>query len=95
MAERHKSKDTIGVYDTAGAYQVVKVSARLFLPRGTGTKPSQHFPVPTSCLASISLAPTGNYLAVWEGSLEVGVMKPSNLAQVLIRPDSTNSSSTR
>ena len=63
----------IGVYDTTGACQVVKVSARLFLPRDTGTKPSQHFPVPTSCLASISLAPTGNYLAVWEGSLEVHV----------------------
>jgi len=73
LAERHKSKDTIGVYDTAGAYRVVKVSPWLFLPHGTGTKPSQHFPVPTSCLASISLAPTGNYLAVWEGSLEVNV----------------------
>jgi len=73
LAERHKSKDTIGVYDTEGAYRVVEVSARLFLPRGTGTKPSQHFPVPTSCLASISLAPTGNYLAIWEGSLEVNV----------------------
>jgi hypothetical protein len=28
----HISKDTISVYDTAGAYWVVKVSVRLFLP---------------------------------------------------------------
>ena len=82
------------MYDAADGYRVVKVGVMSFLPRGTGTKPSQHFPVPTSCLASISLASTGNYLAVWEGSLEVGVMKASNLAQVLIRPNSTNSSST-
>ena len=60
------------MYDTADGYRVVKVGVMLFLPHGIGTKPSQHFPVPTSCLASISLAPTGNYLAVWEGSLEVG-----------------------
>ena len=31
----------------------------------------QHFPLPTSSLASVSLSPTGNYLAVWEGPLEV------------------------
>lgn len=68
------------MYDTEGAYRVVKVSVGLFLPCGIGTKPSQHFPVPTSCLASISLAPTGNYLAVWEGSLEVAVMKLFTLA---------------
>jgi len=83
------------VYDTADSYRVVKVSARLSLPRETGTKPSQHFPVPTSCLASISLAPTGNYLAVWEGSLEVGVIYLFILACVLIRSGSINSSSTR
>ena len=95
LAERHKSKDTIGVYDASGAYEVVKVSARLLLPRGTGTKPSQHFSVPTSCLASISLAPTGNYLAVWEGSLEVSVIQLPIPVCVLIHPDSTSSSSTR
>ena len=31
----------------------------------------QHFPLPTGSLASLSLSPTGNYLAVWEGPLEV------------------------
>ena len=83
------------MYDAAGAYQVVKVSERLFPPCDTGTKPSQHFPVPTSCLASISLAPTGNYLAVWEGSLEVNTRRLPTSVHILIRHDSTNSSSIR
>lgn len=83
------------MYDTADGYRVVKVSARQSLPRGIGTKPSQHFPVPTSCLASISLAPTGNYLAVWEGSLEVNPVWVPALTHILIQPDSINSSSTR
>ena len=83
------------MYDVADGYRVVKVGVMPFPPRGAGTKPSQHFPVPTSCLASISLAPTGNYLAVWEGSLEVGIMKLSTLARGSTRPDSINSSSTR
>ncbi|KAI0653693.1 YVTN repeat-like/Quino protein amine dehydrogenase [Cubamyces menziesii] len=53
LAERHKSKDTLGVYDAHEAYRLVR-----------------HFPLPTGSLASLSLSPTGNYLAVWEGPLE-------------------------
>ncbi|RPD56789.1 WD repeat-containing protein 8 [Lentinus tigrinus ALCF2SS1-7] len=53
LAERHKSKDTLGVYDAHEAYRLVR-----------------HFPLPTSSLASVSLSPTGNNLAVWEGPLE-------------------------
>ncbi|KAK7034731.1 hypothetical protein VNI00_012138 [Paramarasmius palmivorus] len=54
LAERHKSKDTLGLYDAAESYKLVR-----------------HFPLPTSSLASFSLSPTGNHLAVWEGILEV------------------------
>lgn len=32
---------------------------------------AQHFPLPTANLASLSLSPTGDALAVWEGALEV------------------------
>ncbi|TBU44554.1 WD repeat-containing protein 8 [Dichomitus squalens] len=53
LAERHKSKDTLGVYDAHEAYRLVR-----------------HFPLPTGSLSSLSLSPTGNYLAVWEGPLE-------------------------
>ncbi|KAI0739593.1 YVTN repeat-like/Quino protein amine dehydrogenase [Daedaleopsis nitida] len=53
LAERHKSKDTLGVYDAHEAYRLVR-----------------HFPLPTGSLSSVSLSPTGNYLAVWEGPLE-------------------------
>lgn len=57
LAERHKSKDTLGVYDAADSYKLVR-----------------HFPLPTSSLASLALSPTGNHLAVWEGSLEYKVV---------------------
>ncbi|KAI0053377.1 YVTN repeat-like/Quino protein amine dehydrogenase [Auriscalpium vulgare] len=53
LAERHKSKDTIGVYDAAEAYKL-----------------SRHYPLPTAAMASLSLSPTGNDLAVWEGALD-------------------------
>ncbi|RDX44321.1 WD repeat-containing protein 8 [Lentinus brumalis] len=53
LAERHKSKDTLGVYDAHEAYRLVR-----------------HFPLPTGSMASVSLSPTGNHLAVWEGPLE-------------------------
>ncbi|KAJ7092601.1 hypothetical protein C8R44DRAFT_816099 [Mycena epipterygia] len=53
LAERHKSKDTAGVYDTADSYKLVR-----------------HFPLPTSSLASLTLSPTGNHLAIWEGPIE-------------------------
>ncbi|KAF8647930.1 hypothetical protein AX16_006462 [Volvariella volvacea WC 439] len=53
LAERHKSKDTVGVYDTSDAYRLVR-----------------HFPLPTTSVASLSLSPTGNHLAIWEGPLE-------------------------
>ncbi|KAI0348400.1 YVTN repeat-like/Quino protein amine dehydrogenase [Trametopsis cervina] len=53
LAERHKSKDTLGIYDAAEGYRLVR-----------------HFPLPTATLASLSLSPTGNHLAVWEGVLE-------------------------
>ncbi|THH17388.1 hypothetical protein EW146_g3401 [Bondarzewia mesenterica] len=53
LAERHKSKDTLGVYDTADAFKLAR-----------------HYPLPTSSMSSMSLSPTGNHLAVWEGPLE-------------------------
>ncbi|KAL0951356.1 hypothetical protein HGRIS_008060 [Hohenbuehelia grisea] len=53
LAERHKSKDTIGLYDAAEEYRLMR-----------------HFQLPTTSLASLSLSPTGNHLAVWEGPLE-------------------------
>ncbi|KIK70863.1 hypothetical protein GYMLUDRAFT_974661 [Collybiopsis luxurians FD-317 M1] len=53
LAERHKSKDTLGLYDASDAYKLVR-----------------HFPLPTSSLASFSLSPSGNHIAVWEGPLE-------------------------
>ncbi|KAI0067787.1 YVTN repeat-like/Quino protein amine dehydrogenase [Artomyces pyxidatus] len=53
LAERHRSKDTLGVYDTVDSYKLAR-----------------HYPLPTSSMASLSLSPTGNYLAVWEGPLE-------------------------
>ncbi|GJE94941.1 WD40 repeat domain-containing protein [Phanerochaete sordida] len=56
LGERHKSKDTLGVYDTSQSYRLVR-----------------HFPLPSSSLASMSLSPAGNVLAVWEGPLEYKV----------------------
>ncbi|KIP11638.1 hypothetical protein PHLGIDRAFT_458424 [Phlebiopsis gigantea 11061_1 CR5-6] len=53
LGERHKSKDTLGVYDTHQSYRLVR-----------------HFPLPSASLASISLSPLGNHVAVWEGPLE-------------------------
>jgi len=53
LAERHKSKDMVSVYDAADSYKTVR-----------------HFPVQTASLASLSLSPTGNNLAIWEGPLE-------------------------
>ncbi|PPQ67059.1 hypothetical protein CVT25_005660 [Psilocybe cyanescens] len=53
LAERHKSKDTLGIYDATQAYKLVR-----------------HFPLPTSSIASLSLSPNGNYIAVWEGPIE-------------------------
>ncbi|EKM54295.1 uncharacterized protein PHACADRAFT_123237 [Phanerochaete carnosa HHB-10118-sp] len=53
LGERHKSRDTLGVYDTSQSYRLVR-----------------HFPLPSSSLASVSLSPAGNVLAVWEGPLE-------------------------
>ncbi|KAF8230672.1 WD repeat-containing protein 8 [Tricholoma matsutake] len=53
LAERHKSRDTLGIYDTLDSYKLVR-----------------HFPLPTASLFSLSLSPTGNNLAVWEGPLE-------------------------
>ncbi|KAI0094960.1 WD repeat-containing protein 8 [Irpex rosettiformis] len=53
LAERHKSKDTLGIYDTTEGYRLVR-----------------HFPLPTGSLASLSLSPAGDVLAVWEGALE-------------------------
>ncbi|KAF9056497.1 WD repeat-containing protein 8 [Panaeolus papilionaceus] len=53
VAERHKSRDTLGVYDASDAYRLVR-----------------HFPVSTTAFASLSLSPTGNHIAVWDGPLE-------------------------
>ena len=72
LAERHKSKDTLGVYDTAGSYKLVRVCFLPFYHHVLLTIPLQkHFPLPTSSLASLALSPTGNHVAVWEGLLEV------------------------
>ncbi|KAF8078745.1 hypothetical protein FPV67DRAFT_1466293 [Lyophyllum atratum] len=53
LAERHKCKETLGIYDVPDSYKLVR-----------------HFPLPTASLSSLSLSPTGNYLAAWEGPLE-------------------------
>ncbi|KAH9838777.1 YVTN repeat-like/Quino protein amine dehydrogenase [Rhodofomes roseus] len=53
LAERHKSKDAMGVYDATSTYRMVR-----------------HFPLPTALFAALSLSPTGNHVAVWEGPLE-------------------------
>ncbi|KAF9569883.1 WD40 repeat-like protein [Agrocybe pediades] len=53
LAERHKSKDTLGVYDATQSFKLVR-----------------HFPLPTSSIASLALSPNGNYVAIWEGSLD-------------------------
>ncbi|KAH0590872.1 WD repeat-containing protein 8 [Termitomyces sp. J132] len=53
LAERHKSKETLGVYDALDSYKLTR-----------------HFPLPTVSLSSLSLSPTGDHLAVWEGPLE-------------------------
>ncbi|CAL1695316.1 unnamed protein product [Somion occarium] len=56
IAERHKSKDTLGVYDASELYRLVR-----------------HFPLPTSTLASLSISPNGDYVAIWEGPMEFRV----------------------
>ncbi|KAI0320374.1 YVTN repeat-like/Quino protein amine dehydrogenase [Amylostereum chailletii] len=66
LAERHKSKDTLGVYDTADSYKLVR-----------------HYPLPTSSLSSLSLSPTGNHVAVWEGPLEYKLFILSLTGEVL------------
>ncbi|GJJ08763.1 hypothetical protein Clacol_002982 [Clathrus columnatus] len=53
LAERHKSKDTLGVYDTTQQYKLIR-----------------HVPLPSTSLASLSLSPTGNNIAIWESPLE-------------------------
>lgn len=72
IAERHKSKDTLGVYEATEGYKLVRVCCRhrdcywLFT-----TTFYKHFLLPTTTFASFSLSPTGNNVAVWEGPLEV------------------------
>lgn len=70
LAERHKSKDTVGVYDTADSYKLVRVGIFISRPKSFSSF-GQHFPLPTSSLASLALSPTGNHLAIWEGPIEV------------------------
>ncbi|KAG6878628.1 hypothetical protein C0993_001151 [Termitomyces sp. T159_Od127] len=53
LAERHKSRETLGVYDVLDSYKLIR-----------------HFPLPTVSLSSLSLSPTGDHLAVWEGPFE-------------------------
>ncbi|EPQ60552.1 YVTN repeat-like/Quino protein amine dehydrogenase [Gloeophyllum trabeum ATCC 11539] len=53
LAERHKSRETLGLYDTEDSYKLVR-----------------HYPLPTASLSSLSVSPTGNHVAVWEGPLE-------------------------
>ncbi|GLB36033.1 putative WD40 repeats [Lyophyllum shimeji] len=66
LAERHKSKETLGLYDASDCYKLVR-----------------HFPLPTTSLSSLSLSPTGNYLAAWEGPLEYKLYV-LNLAGIVI-----------
>lgn len=37
----------------------------------TGRVAEKHFTLPITSLASLAVSPTGNHLAVWEGSIEV------------------------
>lgn len=78
LAERHKSKDTIGVYDAAEEYKLARVRLSFLLmfsqPLMTSSPAyfdQQHYPLPTSYMSSLSLSPTGNHLAIWEGPMEV------------------------
>jgi WD repeat-containing protein WRAP73 len=79
LAERHKSKDTLGVYDALDAYKLARVSFRFFwsLVHMSVDSNIQHVLLPSSSLSSISLSPTGNHLAVWEGPLEVAAFSSS------------------
>jgi len=70
LGERHKSKDTLGVYDTVDSFKLMRVSRTVCL-YCSKLKTIQHFPLPTSSLSSFSVSPTGNHIAVWEGPLEV------------------------
>ncbi|KAG5340606.1 hypothetical protein C0989_001048 [Termitomyces sp. Mn162] len=71
LAERHKSKETLGVYDALDSYKLTRVSELLKDPSAPYDEAAQHFPLPTVSLSSLSLSPTGDHLAVWEGPLEV------------------------
>ena len=72
LAERHRSRDMLGVYDTVEGYKQARVwiNPSLSKPANNGD-PSQHFTVPTSSLASLAISPTGKHVAVWDGPLEV------------------------
>jgi hypothetical protein len=73
LAERHKSKDTIGIYDATNSFSIARVSLScdsMLLSTIKITK-IKHFPLPTSSMNSLALSPRGNHIAVWEGPLEV------------------------
>lgn len=83
LAERHKSKDTLGVYEATDQYKLVRVCCLSSLLSNITLTSRQHFPLPTSSLASISLSPTGNHIAVWEGPLEVSSILALKLEEIL------------
>ena len=72
LAERHKSRDVIGIYDVQDHFKQVRVSVTEYSPLLSVPKHySQHFDTPTSSLSSFVISPTGGHIAVWESPLEV------------------------
>lgn len=71
LAERHKSKDTLGLYDTAELFKLVRVCSERLSDMPSLMWEGKHFPLPTASLSALALSPSGNNLAVWEGPLEV------------------------
>lgn len=69
LAERHKSRDMMGVYNCSGGYKLVRVCINT--SSGFISNSMQHFSLPTTSLSSISLSPNGNHVAVWESAGEV------------------------
>jgi hypothetical protein len=74
LAERHKSKDTISVYDATNLFRLERVSLTRSLIkclRWAIITKIKHFRPPTSSKNSLALSPSGNHITVWEGLMEV------------------------
>lgn len=71
LAERHRSRDTMGIYDARNNYTLLRVCVRSRHSRASiADVGQQHFPLPTTSLASFALSPRSEYIAVWENPLE-------------------------